>query len=270
MGALVARRLPLLVALLVLTACASDGPPILRPAPTTSSLGPPSSAPPVPTTAAGPPGVVTLLVTDLRLINSEESDNAFRVLIESAAPAVAVKVTGVPTPNLVVLVCPVDDLGRRSAPAADCVTPASGETVQVPHRPAYRGVEIVQVGVSSGGPAGNSTAVSEIAIRYPATSREADFRLPALQEGESGSRPLLKMTPAGSGAYSATATFTAAGGGPGEAELTLVSDTANQNTARGPGPSLSGNLIPPAEAGFRIRNRGSTALLGTTLDVLFP
>ena len=52
--------------------------------------------------------------------------------------------------------------------------------------------------------------------------------------------------------------------------LTLVSGTANQNLARGPGPSLSGNLSPPAEAGFRLRNSGSITLTAVTLDAQFP
>jgi hypothetical protein len=150
------------------------------------------------------------------------------------------------------------------------VKPASGDVVKVPHGTDYKGVEVVQVGVSGAGPAGNSTAISEIAISYPATSRQAQFRLPPLQQGEAGSRPVFKMTPVGSGTYSATATFVPPSGGVGEAELTLVSGTANQNVARGPGPSLSGNLSPPVEAGFRLRNSGSTTLAMVNLDVQFP
>lgn len=229
-----------------------------------SAAAPATSAPP---TAAGS---VTLSITDLRLINSEESDNALRVLVESAAPELTVTMTGVPSPNRVILVCPANDLGRRTAAASGCVTPASGEAVKVPHGTDSKGVEIVQAGVSSAGAAGNSTAIGEIAISYPATSRQVQIRLPPLQQGESGGRPTFRMTPVGPGTYQATAAFTAALGGPGEAELTLVTGSATTNMARGAGPTLSGTLSPPAEASFRLRNSGSVALTALTLTAQFP
>jgi len=136
-----------------------------------------SPAPAAPTTT-GALGDVTLLITDLRFVNSEESDNAFRALVDSPVPDLTVKVTGVPTPNRVILVCPVNELAQRSAPASACVTPESGVATRVPHGPLYKGVEVVQVGVSGAGPGGNSTAIGEIAITYPATSRNVQFRLP--------------------------------------------------------------------------------------------
>lgn len=214
---------------------------------------------------------MTLTITELRLINSEESDNALRVLVESPVPELTVKVTGVPTPNRVILVCPSNDIQPRTAiPGSACVTPASGEAVRVPHGATYKGVEIVQVGVSGSGAAGNSTAISEITIGYPATSRQVQFRLPPLQQGEAGGRPAFRMTPVGPGAYQATAAFTAALGGPAEAELTLVAGSSTINTARGPGPSLSGNLSPPVEATLRLRNSGSVTLTALTLTAQFP
>ena len=57
-----------------------------------------SPAPAAPTTT-GALGDVTLLITDLRFVNSEESDNAFRALVDSRVPDLTVTVTGVPTPK---------------------------------------------------------------------------------------------------------------------------------------------------------------------------
>ncbi len=251
------------------TACSSHGPPFLADAPTTTATAttpaPASSAP------STTPGDVALVITDLRLINSEESDSALRVLVESGAPELAVKVTGVPNPNKVILVCPTNAIQPRTpVPGSACVTPASGETVKVPHGTAYKGVEIVQVGVSGAGAAGNATAISEITIGYPPASRSVQFRLPPLAQGESGSRPSFRMTPVGPGTYQATATFSAAIGSQGEAELSVVAGSATQNTARGPGPSVSGALKPPVEATLRLRNSGSVALTAVTLDAQFP
>jgi hypothetical protein len=259
-------------ALLLLAAC-SSGEQTPSTNPTTSasvasgpssSAGPPTSAPPT------TPAAVTLSITDLRLINSEESDNALRILVESAAPELTVTVTGVPSPNRVILVCPANELARRTAPATGCVTPASGEAVKVPHGEANKGVEIVQVGVSGAGAAGNSTAIGEVTISYPATSRQVQFRLPPLPPGDAGRPPSFRMTPAGAGAYQATAAFTPAVGNQGEAELTLVTGSATTNQARGSGPSLSGNLNPPVEATIRLRNSGSVALTALTLTAQFP
>src|SRR5262249_52406071 len=97
-GRLVARRLSLLVALLLGVSCSSDKAPFLAPAQTTtvpSPGGPPSttSAATGAAGAGGAPGDVTLTVTDLRLVNSEESDNAFRALVDSSAPDLTVRLT---------------------------------------------------------------------------------------------------------------------------------------------------------------------------------
>lgn len=272
-------RLPSSVAALLVVAmgaaaCSSDGEsPSTNPTSNpTATAGPVTSASPGPTSApATDPGEVTLFITELRLINSEESDNALRVLVDSPVPDLTIKVTGVPNPNKVILVCPTNAIQPRTpVPGSACVTPASAEPVRVPHGTTYKGVEIVQVGVSGAGPAGNSTAISEIAISYPATSRLVQFRLPPLQQGEAGGRPSFRMTPVGPGAYQATAAFTAAIGNQGEAELTLVSGTSTQNMARGPGPSLSGTLSPPTEATIRLRNSGSVTLTQLTLNAQFP
>ena len=213
---------------------------------------------------------MTLRANDVRLVNSEESDNAFRALFDSATSEVTVVLTGVPSPNRVVFVCPATELERR-VPTAGCVTPADGEPVTVAHSAERRGVEVVQVGVAGTGPAASSIAVRQISIRYVPTSREVRLRLPPLRQGEAGGVPSFTLSPPGPGTYRASATWTATGGtGTGTAELTVTVGT-NVNRSEGPSGALTqGNVSPPAEGTVRVRNTGSSTLTALTLTVLFP
>lgn len=253
--------------------CPSDGGSPQPGGTTTAPTSPPLTAPTL-TTRPGTTGdSVTLTITDLRLVNSEESDNGLRVFMDTAGapPDVAVVLTGgVPSPNRTIRVCPAVELETRvSAPG--CATPASGEVVKVPHLPNYRGVEIVQVGVAAAGPGANSTAVGEIAITFPAATRQVRVRLPAVSAGDAGGRPAFKLTPPGPGSYRASAQWAPTATGTGEAELTLTTPTSTVSRAQGgPGTSLTGNLSPTGEAVIRFRNTGAAALTRVVLTVLFP
>lgn len=254
-----------------LAGCDVDGSPTVSTSSSAPATGVSTTSPATTSTTAAAAGNVTLSLTGVRLVNSEESDNALRVLFDSAAADVSVTLTGIPSPNRVVLVCPAAELDRPVRAQGGCATPSSGETVKVAHGSAYKGVEVVQVGVAGTGPAANSTTVGEITVAYPATSREVRLRLPPLREGESGGRPSLRMSPVGSGAYRASATWSSTGGGTGEAELVLVAGSSTVSRARGgPGSMLNGNLSPPAEATYRFGNTGSVPLLTPTLTLLFP
>jgi hypothetical protein len=261
--------------LLAAGACRSGegaAPPRTAVSPSTST---PASAPTIPSGPTGPasvgPDIVTLLVNNVRLVNSEESDNGFRILVDSAASDVSVLLTGIPSPNRTIFVCPATELDRR-APTRECATPETGEPARVPHSATHKGVEVVQVGVTGTGPAAGTTAVSAIAVTYTPTSREVRLRLPPLRAGTAGEAASFRLSPAGSGAgeYRATATWMV-GGAPGTAEIALVagSRVAAQSNG-GPGVALTGTLPPPAEATLRVKNTGSTTLTALTITALFP
>jgi hypothetical protein len=209
-------------------------------------------------------GTVTLRATDVRLFNSEESDNAFRALVESPASELSVVLSGLPSPNRVVLVCPATELERRVG-VPGCITPGSGEAVKVPHRPDRRGVEVVQVGVAGSGAAGNSIVVPQVAITFTPASREVRLRLPPLRPGEGG--PSFTLSPAGPGTYRATANWTA---GAGAAELTFTAGTNVSRSEGSPGAQIMGSVSPAVEGTLAIRNTGSSTLSGVTATVLFP
>ena len=247
--------------------CSSSGP-SPGPASTVLTTSPPLTAPTLTTRLGTVAGTVTLTVTDLRLSNSEAVDNGFRVFLDAAGatPEVSVVLTGVPAPNRVINVCPAIDLQQR-IPAPGCVTPASGERVVVQNAPNYRGLEIAQVGVAGQGGSGNAWSVDQIAITFPAGSREVRFRLPAFAAGDAGGRPTFRLSPVGPGSYRASATWS----GAGELELVLVAGTTTVSRAQGgPGSVLTGNQTPPAEADLRVRNTGTTTLGGVLVTVLFP
>jgi hypothetical protein len=245
---------------------------------TTTAAGPATSGT-VPTTAGGttvPATSLTLRMTDVRLLNSEESDNAVRILLPPGVASASVTVAGLPSPNRVISVCQADDLDRRLSTAA-CRMPAGSEAVTVALGSAARGVEIVQAGVSGSGPEGNTTNLGEITIRYAASSREVNVRLSQIAAGESGARPTFALAPAStSGAYQVRLTWTVIqvfGGTPSSALVELVQGGNVANKAEGGGLEvrLSGSLSPPgSEAAVRIQNAGSSALVGPKLALTLP
>ncbi len=236
-----------------------------EPAPTTAQATTSTSAPPAVSTTTGP-GEVTFTASALQLANSEESDNAFRLLVDSTAAEAVVVLEGIPAPNRVVLVCPAAELDRPVRSAGTCSTPAAGEAVRVPLFPAYRGVEVLQVGVAGPGPGGNVTVVSRISVRYRPASRDVTLRLPPLPTGEGG-RPSFVMSPVGPGTYRATATWT----GAGTAELAVdIGPGGVTRSSGGPGISVSGSHSPPVEATLRFANVGDATILRPVVTATMP
>jgi hypothetical protein len=246
-------------------------------APTTAAGAPTTAR--VPTTTPGTtvaPTSLTLKVTDVRLINSEESDSGMRILLPAGTASAAVTVTGLPTPNRVISVCQANDLDRRLSTAA-CRTPANGEAVNVALGSAATGVEVVQVGVSGSGPEGNSTALGDVTIRYSASSREMTVRLPQIAGGDGAKlSPTFSLTPPSTnGAYRAQMNWTIIpvfGGTDSRARLELVQggNVANQADSTATEARLEGTLTPAAEASIRIQNVGTAAMVSPKLTLLLP
>lgn len=230
----------------------------------TAVQSPPTIGAPTLTTGPGPEaGEVTLVVSGLRLVNSEESDNGFRVFVASPSAQVAVVLDGMASPNRVVHVCPAVEL-ERYVGAPGCTPPENGQTVNVRHQPDYRGLQVVQVGVQGPGEGGRSTVVGTIRATFTAASREVRFRLPPVAPGEVVS---FALGPPGDGTYRATGTWPATGQG----ELVLTSGSREISRAEGgTGTSLTGNLSPPAPATVTFRNAGTAHLAGVVLTIGFP
>jgi hypothetical protein len=218
---------------------------------------------------------LTLRITDLRLVNSEESDNGMRVLLPAGVPNASVTLTGLPSPNRVISVCQARELDGR-ANASTCRTPASGEAVNVALGSAASGVEIVQLGVSSGGPEGNATALEEVTIRYSASSREVNMRLPSMAAGETGGRPTFTLTPPSTdGAYRASLNWTVIpvfGGSAGTGQVELVQGGNVINPSQSSAAvRLNGNVpAPVGEVAIRVQNVGGAAMLTPKLTLLLP
>ena len=245
-------------------------------APTTASGPATTAATPTTSGTTVPATTLTLKVTDVRLINSEESDSGMRILLPAGVASASVTVTGLPTPNRVISVCQANDLDRRLSTAA-CRTPANGEAVNVNLGTAATGVEIVQAGVSGPGPEGNSTALGDVTIRYSASSREMSVRLPQIAGGDSGGgRPAFSLTPASTnGAYRAQLNWTIIpvfGGTDSRARLEVVQggNVAKDANSTASEARLEGTLSPPGEASIRIQNVGTAAMVTPKLTLLLP
>jgi hypothetical protein len=241
----------------------------------------PSTAPattvPGPATAAGttvPPTDLTLRITDVRLVASEEPDRGMRVLLPAGVATASVTLTGLPSPNRVISVCQAPDLDGQVS-GARCRTPVSGEPLTFTLGPEAKGVEIIPESTSGTG-AGSSVAVEEVTIRYAASSREINVRLPQIASGESGGRPTFGLTPAsGDGTYRATLTWAVIqvfGGTPSSGQLELLQGGAVANQSQGGGEvRLSGAVPGPAgDAAIRVQNIGSSALVTPKLTALLP
>jgi hypothetical protein len=236
----------------------------------------PVAGPSTTVASTGPVTELTLRVTDVRLVNSEESDSGMRVLLPAGVANAIVTLTGVPNPNRVISVCQARELDRRMSSAA-CRTPASGEPVTVALGSAATGVEIVQVGTAGAGPAGNSVALDEVNIRYSASSREVNTRLSQISAGESGGAPTFSLSPpSANGAYRAKLTWTVIqtfGGSPsnGQLELVQAGSAGSQAQSGASGVELTGNVSPPAaDVAVRVKNTGSSAMVAPTLAALLP
>ena len=234
---------------------------------------------PVPSTAApatGPATDLTLRITGVRLVNSEESDSGMRVLLPAGVASASVTLSGLPSPNRVISVCQARELERRMSVSV-CRMPASGEAVTVALGSAASGVEVVQVGVAGSGPAGNTLALEDVTVRYTASSREMRVRLPQIAAGESGETPAFGLTPAGAdGAYRATLSWTVIpvfGGTDSNGQLALVeAGGGTGQTRNGSGQvELSGSVPPPVgNVAIRVQNIGSAAMVSPTLTLRLP
>lgn len=261
----------------VAAACGGDGDDGGNVAAASSTMASTTAAAPTTTAATTAAATdLTLRMTDVRLLNSEESDNAVRILLPAGVTTASVTVNGLPSPNRVISVCQANDLDRRLTTAA-CRMPASGEAVSVVLGSAATGVEIVQAGLSSAGPEGNTTNLGDVTIRYTASSRDVSVRLSQIAAGESGARPTFSLTPASAGgAYQARLTWTVIqvfGGTPSSASLELVQGGNVVNKAEGGGLEvrLNGNVpAPVGEAAIRAQNVGSSALVSPKLVLLLP
>lgn len=245
-----------------------------------TSAGAPASTAAVPTTTPGTtiaPTSLTLKVTDVRLINSEESDSGMRILLPAGVASASVTIaSGLPSPNRVISVCQANDLDRRQSTAA-CRTPANGEAVNVNLGTAATGVELIQVGVSGAGAEGNTTALGEVTIRYTTSSRQITARLPQIAGSDSaGGRPTFGLTPASTnGAYRAQLNWTIIpvfGGTDSRARVEIVqgANVTNQANSTASEARLEGTLSPPGEASVRINNVGTAAMVSPKLTLLLP
>ena len=271
-----ARLLALVLAMTVTAAC-GGGSGNKEEAGGAASTTSPTTAP-VATTAAGPtvpPTNFTLRVTDVDLLNSEETDSGMRILLPSGVASASVTLTGVPTPNRVISVCQARELAQRMD-GATCKSPANGEAVTVKLGSDASGVEVVQIGATSAGPEGNSARLDEINVQYTASSRELNVRLPQIASGDAGSHPTFSLAPpSADGSYRAMLSWTVIpvfGGTPSNGELDLVQGGNVTNQAQsGADVRLSGNVAPPgADAAIRVVNAGSSALVSPTLNVVLP
>ena len=239
---------------------------------------PPLSTSAVPTTSGGttvPLTNLTLRLTDVRVVNSEESDSGMRVMLPAGVATASVTVNGLPSPNRVISVCQAKELDRRLSGAA-CRTPANGEAVTVTLGSAATGVEIAQVGVSGSGPEGNITTLSDVTIRYAASSREVSLRLQEVAGSDEGGRPTFTMSPAGSGTYRAQLNWKIIpvfGGTDSRGRLELLQGGNVTSQADGANTQAQFTGTAPAGAGdvaIRIRNIGTAAMVTPQLTATFP
>ena len=243
-------------------------------APAATTTPPVASTAPTGTTL--PATNLTLHMTDIRVGNSEESDNAFRVLLPPGVTTATVSITGLPTPNQVISVCQANDLQQR-LPTAVCRMPAAGATAVLPLGSGATGVEIAQVGTNGSGPGASVTALSDVTITYAASSRDISLRLAQIEAGDAGAKPTFTLTPPSpTGAYKAMLNWTVVqvfGGTASTAQIDVVQNGNSVNKTSGSGlqVQLAGNVpSPPAEAGFRVQNIGAGALVSVRLVLTMP
>ena len=234
---------------------------------------------PVPSTAGGttvPPTNLTLRITDVRLAISEESDRGLRVLLPAGVTTASVTLSGIPSGNRLISVCQAQDLDGEASGAA-CRTPASGEAVTVTLGAAAKGVEVIHAASASTGSATASFTLDEVTIRYAASSREVNARLPQMAPGEAGGRPTFSLTPpSADGAYRATFSWkviAAFGGTPNTGQLEVLDGERVVNQTQGSlEVRINGNVPSPgANVAIRVQNQvGSSLLVTPKLSALLP
>lgn len=237
-----------------------------------------TTAAPVPTTVGGttlPATTLTLRLTDVKVVNSEEADSGMRILLPPGVASASVTVTGLPSPNRSISVCQAKELDRRMSGAA-CRNPADGEAVTVALGSTATGVEIAQTRVTATDPAGSLTSLSEVKITYAASSREVSVRLQQLAGNDSGNRPTFSMTPRGSGSYRAVLNWKIIpvfGGTDSRGQLELVQGDTVVNASEGASNQVQLDGAAPAgttDVAVRIRNIGVAAMVTPELTATFP
>jgi hypothetical protein len=232
-----------------------------------------TTTPPTSATATGPATNFTLRITNVHLLNSEETDNALRVQLPGGVTTASVTLAGLPSPNQVISVCQAATLDQK-LPAATCRNPTNGQAVSVPLGPATPVVEIDQVGVSGAGAQGNTTAIDQVTIEYTASSRQLNVRLPQVAANDVG--PAFALTPASTdGRYQASLSWTVIltfGGAAATGQLELVQGgTVTNQASAGADVKLTGNVPPPVgDVAIRVRNPGAAALVAPHLTMTLP
>lgn len=233
---------------------------------------------PVPSTAPGttvPPTNLTLRLTDLRLVISEETNRGVRVLLPPGVASASVTLPDIASPNRVISVCQTQDLTAVMS-AAVCRTPTGSEPVTVQLGTAARGVEIIHVPTQTAAVGSNTLTVKEVQISYAASSREVSVRLPQIDAGDSGGRPAFALTPpSADGSYRATfhwqviPTF---GGTPSQGQLELLRGDSAVNQGQGsPEVEIDGTAPPPrTDLAVRAQNLGTSLLVTPVLTLLLP
>jgi hypothetical protein len=232
---------------------------------------------PVPSSAAGttvPPRDLTLRITNVRLAISEEADRGMRVLLPAGVTTASVTLTGVPSPNRVISVCQIQDLDGQAGGSA-CRTPAGGEAVTVTLGSEAKGVEVVHAAMSTTGSSASSFPMEGLTIRYSASSREVNVRLPEMEPGDSGPTAFALTPVSADGAYRATLTWrviAAFGGTPSNGQIEVLDGGRAVNQRQGTGEvQLSGNVpTPVTDAAIRVQNLGTSLLVTPKLSVLLP
>jgi hypothetical protein len=261
---------------LALAACGSDGDSASddldsSPAATTTTA-------PVPTTVGGttvPPTNLTLRISDLRLVISEETNRGVRVLLPAGVTSASVTLPEIASPNRVVSICQTQDLNAVMSAAA-CRTPTGSEPVTVALGSAARGVEIIHLATPTAGPGNNTFTVKEVQISYAASSREINVRLPQIDAGDAAGRPTFALSPASAdGRYRATFAWQVIpsfGGTPSQGQLEVVRGGGAVAQGQGsPEVQINGTApAPVADLAVRATNLGTSLLVSPVLNLLLP
>jgi hypothetical protein len=261
---------------LALAACGSDGDSASDDL--DSSQAATTTTAPVPTTVGGttvPPTNLTLRISDLRLVISEETNRGVRVLLPAGVTSASVTLPEIASPNRVVSICQTQDLNAVMSAAA-CRTPTGSEPVTVALGSAARGVEIIHLATPTAGPGDNTFTVEEVQISYAASSREINVRLPQIDAGDAAGRPTFALTPASAdGRYRATFAWRVIptfGGTPSQGQLEVVrGGTAVAQGQGSPEVQIDGTApAPAADLAVRASNLGTSLLVSPVLNLLLP
>lgn len=245
-------------------------------APEEGEPSPPEESPDVPEDASPEPTAMrktTFIANNVTLWNSEESDLGFRVLFESPASQVRVRLRGVPADNQVVSVCPVRGLTQTS-PGNTCTYPANTQQVEIRHASRFNGVEVLLLGTAPGG--GERLTLGQIRVIFngPESGQVTTVKTPPILRPPKGRpcknnscNPTFQITPTNTGRLRATTTFE----GAGRAELAVESggDTIDSRQSAGD-LRVSGRITANGDPLIALRNTGSRTLGIAVTEIAWP